>query len=237
MNLNFHIHAYGDLDHAKQAIASLPAGTPVHVFDGRYATFAGDHDLTPGLEAFCGAHPDCRYHAPPPGALPFGHDLDVPDEWRPGNYAKARWAFDHLSADEWTLKLDTDERLRTFEADLDALSRTHKYAPVVDLHGQAKQSVHIARLWVPDAWTPWINDCLLPRDVFPRDHPLEALQRVWRDDEWTALRFLRRGQLTAIEIDNYGGERPAAYQRRRAEHLRRIGRDDRWTELKREIGT
>lgn len=229
------ICAYDDLPECRQAIQSVPTGVPVHVCDGRYATFPGDYDLTPGLAEYCADRDHAHYHAPPADSLPFGHALDVPAEWRPGVHAKARWIDEVCPQDAWALKLDTDERLRTVDVDLDALDETVKYCPVVDLHEQHQQRVHVARLWVPDRWTRWIDDCLLPREIIPRDHPLECLQRIWRDDEWTALRFLRRSRTKDVRIDNYGGERPAAYRERRAEHLRRIGRSDRWTELKKEL--
>lgn len=236
-DISIRICAFDDLPECRRALESLPTGVHAHVCDGRYANFSGDHDLTPGLEALCDERAAWHYHAPDDYLLPFGANIDAPDEWRPGVYAKAHWMEAVLPQDEWALKLDTDERLRTFDVDLGDLDRRKKYAPVIDLHGQRKQSVHIARLWVPRYWTPWVGDCLLPKTLFPRDHPIDCLQRVWRDDEWTALRFLRRGQTADIRIDNYGAERPADYQARRAAHLRRIGREDRWTELKREIET
>lgn len=232
--MNVRICAYGDLPQCREAVASvtehLPDGVPIHVCDGRYATFDGETDLTPGLEAFCGAHPDCTYHAPPEEYLPFGWDRiadGTPAEWRPGVHAKAQWIDETLPSDEWTLKLDTDERLARFDADLETLDREFRYAPIIDLHGDGKDRAHVARLWVPTHWTRWADDCLLPRNLFPRDTSLKQLQRIWRDKRYEMFRFIRLRQRQDIHIDNYGAERPDAYQQRRADHLQRIGRGER----------
>lgn len=233
-HLNIRISAFGDLAECKQAIASIPDGITIHVCDGRYATFDGATDLTPGLEAFCDKRPDCVYHEPPEFRLPFGHEFiadGVPLEWRPGVHAKARWIDRVVPQDEWTLKLDTDERLTRFNVTLDDLDREKRYAPVINLHGDTKENVHVARLWVPKHWTRWIDDCLLPRELFPRSTPLERLQKIWREDEFRVIRFMRLQETRRIMIDNYGADRPADYQRRRVQHLNRIGRDDRWAEL------
>lgn len=235
--MNVRIACYGDLAECRQAVASVTDTLPdatIHVCDGRYATFDGDTDLTPGLRDFATAHPSVRYHSPPDEYLPFGWELlkdGTPPKWRPGVHAKARWIDSVLPQETWTLKLDTDERLRSFDVDLGALDRTTRYAPEINLHGDDKPMAHVARLWVPTHWTRWIDDCLLPRAIFPRDTPLEILQRVWRTEDFRMIRFVRLLQTHDITIDNYGADRPADYQRRRVEHLERIGRDDRWAEL------
>lgn len=228
---NVRISAFDDLGECRQAVASVPDGIPIHIFDGRYCTFDGDYDLTPGLEAFCETQPDCTYHAPDADRLPFGHDLDVPTEWRPGNHAKARWInYEQLPPDEWSLKLDTDERLDRLELP-DSLDPRTRYSPEIVLHGDETERAHVERLWQPREWTCWIDDCLLPRAIFPRDTPLDILQRIWREDRYRVIRMIGWSRLGTVRIDNYGAERDPAYQQRRVDHLRRIGRTDRWADL------
>lgn len=228
-NVSVHLHAYGDLAQCRVAVASVTNHLPdatIHVCDGRYTTFEGETDLTPGLASFCGRHPNARYHAPPERDLPFGIE-GAPDEYRPGNYAKARWVFDEvLPDDKWTLKLDTDERLQGFEQDLDALNPRWKYVPRIT-RAESGERVAVARLFKPGHWTPWTDDCLLPRDLFGWDTPLEKLQRIWRDEDCVMFRFIKLGNVDDIQIENYGAERPDDYQRRRADHLERIGREQR----------
>lgn len=225
-NYNIHIHAFDDLPMCRDAVASVPDGVLVYIFDGRYADFPGEYDTTPGLESFCADHPDCTYYAPPPEHRPFEGDSTL----REPVARKARWAFEHLPADEWTLKLDTDERLERFDADLDTLARDHKYAPVI--RSTTGRSYHIARLFVPRHWTPWVDDCLLPRRYFLRDTALDRLATVWTEDLYRRMRFIKRGEIDTVRIDNHGPERPAGYQDRRAAQLRAMGREDRFMELK-----
>lgn len=235
---NVRICAFDDLEQCKRAVDSVPDGVTVHVCDGRYALFDGETDLTPGLEAFCGAHPDAVYHAPDSSRLPFGHELladGVAPECRPGVYAKARWVDEVIPQDTWTLKLDTDERLDGFDVDLSTLDRKYRYCPVIRMHGADRERIHVARLWVPEHWTRWIDDCLVPRELFPRDHPIEILASIWEREEWIVIRLLRREPIEDITVDNYGGQRDGDYLRRRLDHIERIGREDRWTELKAEV--
>lgn len=235
MGLNVRICAFDDRDlipGAVESVRDVLGGVDIHVCDGRYATFAGEYDLTPGLAEWCADRENVYYHAPPADRLPFGHALDAPPEWRPGNHAKAQWInYEVLPQDEWSLKLDTDERLRAFKTDVDGLDPETRYAPLITLHGETKERANVERLWQPLQWTCWIDDCLLPRAVFPRDTPLERLQRVWRTPAYRQMRFVKIAFCSAIEIDNYGADRPEEYQQRRAAHLRTIGRDDRWADF------
>lgn len=227
--INFHIYAYDDAPMLRECVDSLPDGVPIHVFDGRHADFPGERDLTLAIERFCTRHPDCRYHAPPDGLLPFGHDHDLAR--RGAGYAKSRFVFDRLPPDEWTCKLDTDERLTRFDPEpaLGDLAPDHKYCPLVAGEGE---QYHVARLFKPDEWTPWVGDCLLPRALFPLDTSLERLHTIWTTTEFRAIRFLRRLQIGGIEIENVGDERPDDYQRRRIEQLETRGRPDRAVEVR-----
>lgn len=230
MGLNVHIYIFDDLETLPQAVASVRevlGDVDIHVLDGRYELFDGETDLTPGLRGWCAGRANVHYHAPPESWLPFGHDVPNPPEHRPGNYAKAVWTFDEvLPPNEWTLKLDADEQLRRFDVDLDELTETTRYAPVIDRVG-TDDRVHVARLFQPRHWTPWINDCLLPRALFPRQTtPLSVRQRLWRVDEFRAYRTVRLGFADKIEIANYDAERDVDWQARRTAHLDAIGRTD-----------
>lgn len=225
-----YLYTFDDLEMAKGAIASIPEGVPVHVFDGRHADFPGEYNLTPGLKAFCGLHPDCTYHEPPPEHRPFGSTAD-PAAYRTPGHAKASWVFDELPQSTWALKMDTDERLERVDVDFDALDSKHKYCPQIDFSGESR-TVTIARLCKPKYWTPWIGDCWLPREVFPRETPIECLATAYTNDVYLATRFAYRSDLPAVRIRNIGSERPDDYQQRRMKQLRHRKRDDRFTELK-----
>lgn len=227
---NVHIYCYGDLEMLTDAAESVPSHVPIHVFDGRYHSFPGDTNLTPGLEEFCDDHPDCIYYAPPPDRLPFG-DPNTPGEWRSAVNEKAQWAFEHLPESEWTLKLDADERLREINPEAFTDYNPHgKYCPVINMAGDPLGEVFIARIWQPRYWTPWINDCLLPRDILPRDASLERLHTAWYD--YPVLRFKDRYETDAVHIENHGADRPRGYLERREEHLETIGREERAAEIR-----
>lgn len=228
--MNVHIYAYDDLSLVERAVASVRdtlGDVPIHVLDGRYALFDGETDLTPGLVGWCTGE-GVIYHAPMRSRLPFGHDTDALPEYRPGVHAKAMWAFEHaLPPDEWTLKMDADETLKRFDADLENLSAEGKYAPVIHRHGDTAGTSHITRLFKPTHWTPWINDTLLPRPLFPRDSALETLAAPYLQKEFRVVWHINRGHVRDVEIDNHGADRPADYQHRRVAHLEAIGRDRR----------
>lgn len=228
---NVHLYAYDDFDQVREAVASIPEGVTIHVLDGRYFDFDGEPDLTPGLREFCGANPDRRYHAPPEGDLPFGDPRYAP-EFRSSVHEKAAWAsYDILPQDEWTLKMDSDERLEAFDLDLTDLNDRVRYCPTIERVGE--YDCHLGRLWKPMHWTFWIDDCPLPREVFPRDTPLHRLARVHLDDEYRSIRFAYRQTLgDEVRIRNVGVDRPDDYQRRRVKHLERLGRKDRAAELR-----
>lgn len=222
---NVHIHAYDDLDMLREAVESVPEGVPIHVFDGRYHTFPGERNATPEIRDFCTTHPDCTYHHPDHDDLPFG-DPNTLGEWRSAVHEKAMWAFELLPEHEWTLKLDTDERLNAFDTSLfDGLKPSGKYCPRIAMEDDPMGDVHIARLWQPRYWTPWIDDCLLPRDLLPRDVSLERLHTAW--EKYQMLRFVDRYEITEIQIHNVGSDRSDDYLSRRTIHLQNIGRDDR----------
>lgn len=231
MNPNVHIYCYQDIDLLRGAITSIHdvlGDVDIHVCDGRYEFFGSDTDpvFSPDIHAYCQQYSNVTYHAPPDELLPFGHDLDVPADWRPCNHQKAKWVFDEvLPPDEWTLKFDTDERLRKFAISESVLDPKTRYAPVIKRRND--HNVHVARLWKPKHWTPWINDCLMTRGLFPRDHPLEHRARFWNMDEYRAFRFYGLRETRDIVIDNRGDLRPDDWRLNRVEHLERIGRTER----------
>lgn len=232
---NVHIHAFDDPDFCEAAIRTVPTDVDVHVCDGRYVDFAGERDLTPELEDICEEYGNAHYHAPSEDRLPFGHDSDAHARLRAPIYEKAKWVnYEILPQDEWTLKLDTDEQLITVDEDWleEDADPSVKYAPAINRPDDPNGRPHITRLWQPSYWTVWIDDCLLPRDLFPRDMDLEYLHRGYTTPAYRPLGFAHRKETTAILIENGGQERPEEYQERRLEHLEHIGRDDRARELR-----
>ena len=214
------IPAYGDAGFAERAIASVPEGIPVHVFDGRYAAFEGEGDLTPQLEEACRLYKNAEYHAPPDYYLPFGASYEGPQEDRPGVYEKAAWMYHEvLPQDVWVLKLDADEELLE-GPDPDRLNPDKKYLADIDIHGDDR-SIYPTRLVVPDRWTAWLDDCFCPRVQVPRDTPLSQLR-----DEWNEYRGVGWSRAKVARIANYGIDRPEDYRQRRLDHLIRIGRED-----------
>jgi hypothetical protein len=224
---NVHVICYDDVEMLRDCVASIPDGVDIHVCDGRYTSFDGDRDVTPAIERFATRHSDCRYHTPPADRLPFGHDVDAPLEHRPGVHAKAAWVnHEVLPQDEWTVKLDADERLEAIDVNVADLDDRRRYCPTIRRKGEGE--CFIARLWQPQYWTAWIDDCLLPREVFPRSTSLERLARVYLNREYRPLRFAYRQELPGdIVIKNVGVDRPTEYQGRRVKQLERIGRGDR----------
>lgn len=219
--LNVHMYLFDDLAMAKEAVASVPGGFPIHLVDGRYADFPGDYNLTPGAQSWAATQPDVTYHAPPDDLLPFGDPNNTAH--RRSTHEKAKWVnYDVLPPAEWTLKLDSDERLVEFDwervADLDPGRRWRIQIEVV---GEPREW-RLTRLWQPNYWTVWANDLLLPRSEVPRDTELERLQQLWNNQYHRG-----RGHFTEARIINYGVDRPQEYNERRVEHLHSIGRDQR----------
>lgn len=227
---NVHVYCFDDLGMLRGCVDSVPPDVDVHVFDGRHMDFAGEHALTPEIEYYCRSIPQCEYHAPPAEDLPFG-DADTLDR-RSAGYYKSRFVFEHLPDDEWTLKMDTDERLEAFDADLSAFDADRKLCPEIVRGPEGEDRCHIARLFQPGYWTPWIGDCLLPREAFPMDVPLENLATIWEHQRYRVLRFVNRTEVAGVRIRNVGHDRPADYQARRVEQLEARGRAERAAELR-----
>jgi len=225
--MNIHLHAFQDPDQLRDCLASIPPQYDVRVFDGRYCHFAGDRNTTPAFREICEPLSNVKLFVPPVEILPFG-DPEHPPEWRSDLHEKTQWAWSHLPDDEWTLKLDTDERIDALPPDVtDGLDRAKKYSPEFETVGVGRDAIHIARLFVPGNWSPWIDDCMVPRELFPREMPLIRHAAIWTEDKHRMIRFIGRSGLSDIEIRNVGVERPPAYQERRVDHLKTIGREDR----------
>lgn len=230
---NVHMYAYGEVELAKRAIASIPDGVTVHVFDGRHAEFGtvDDPDLTPKLREFCGRMPDARYYAPDDNKLPFGSADRA--AVRHSGWKKAVFAFRHLPPNQWTLKVDADETFTAIDPDFSFcdLIPSQKYAVPVD--HPTFGTVMINRLFVPRHWTPYIGDCQLPRALFPRDTPFDTVQRMWNKNK--RVLYWDRGQVSAIRLANHDDERSLSYQRKRVEQLRARGRPNRAAQLEEEL--
>lgn len=231
------MHAWGDADLARRAIESVPDATPVHVIDGRFAGFMPDAPvLTPGLREVCDRLARTHYHAPDESRLPFGHDSDHPDHFRPAVHAKAVFTYHEvLPQDAWAVQIDTDEVIERFDADaIRALDPAYRYQPRFDLaDGREWEHPFVApRIGVPGNWTHWIDDCAVPRDVVGRDGPLYPHVRR----EYFLGREGWHRHTGAVRIRNDGAAvHDDAYLRERVEHLRRIGRDGRANELEAEL--
>lgn len=234
VDINFHICAWGDVDICRGALESIPEDASIYVFDGRYDTFDGETELTPGLESLCNSYSNCEYHAPPDDMLPFGHDIAAPPEHRPAVHAKARWMFEEkLPQDEWTVKVDSDERLdelhRDRFTDLDPRVKAPGDVAIVD-----DREVYPTRVLQPQHWTPWINDCFVPREDVPRSASLQERHDTWMEKA-TRFKYYQQNP-PVVALENVGlSERPREYLEQRIEHLKTIGRGGRATDLRRHL--
>lgn len=216
------IHCFDDADFLAGALASIPDAWPVHVVDGRYATFAGERELTPAAATVCEDAPNTWYHAPPSDRLPWGHEYDDgTDRWP--QYCEMQYsATEILVPSVWTLKLDADERLETFDVAVDDLDRDTKVHASVRLEDNPSEDItgefaYIPRLFVPERWTFWTDDAFVPRDEVARDAGAPAVKAaVARGQNLTNVDLTHRDD---IVIDNVGHRRPDDYHERRADQL------------------
>lgn len=217
------IETFTDLDFLAGALASVPDSVPVHVIDGRYATFDGEMDWTPGARRLCERFPNTTLHRDR-DRLPWGHERDAADpavRWP--QVAQMRFVLGAIPNDTWTLKLDADERLRRLDVAESALDESQVYHATVHVDGHPYPTMpdgelYVPRLWYPERWTFWTDDVPLPRDEYPRDTPAEELYTAKTRGEHLPHQnvFLKDD----IQIDNVGHERPAAWHERRDEQLR-----------------
>lgn len=227
--VNALVTIFDDLELAKRAIRSVPDDVPVYVVDGRYETFPGDYDLTPGAAEWCADQPTVTYCAPPAERLPWGSDRD---DWHPhtryDQYAEAIWKnYEVLPGDEWVIKLDADEELVQFDRSVFTdLDPALKYTPAV--FTPAGMQMFPDRVYVPAHWTFWVDDVQFPRSLFPRSTPVEQLATV---QSRTSMKKANQGGIIDdIQLLNYGRTRDAAYRERRLDQLERIGRPNAATE-------
>lgn len=219
---NIHMYAFDDLQMVKEAVRSIPDDIIVHVLDGRYADFPGEYDLTPDLEEWCNPIGNIRYHRPPEEILPFGEGKSSTD--RAAQNAKAKWANETiLPQSQWSLQMDTDERLIHVNREIfEDFRDNYRYRPRIPIDDG--RSVTQPRILKPAHWTYWIDDCAIPRDVVPRDTELEYLRGLWHENRDMRVGYVPKEDLL---IKNYGMSRPEEYHRRRIVHLDRIGRGTR----------
>lgn len=228
-NPNVRIMCFDDLEMLRGAVASIPSSWTIYVCDGRYISFEDDKDWTPAIRDWCKNIKNVRYCKPPDERLPFGVDRDWPDDLRPGVTAKGEWMlYEVLPQDEWVLKIDTDERLKEFDININDLDPYSKYCPEINMVGEEHRFPFIERLYVPQNWSVWVDDCLLPREEFPRDSDPSYLREMHRDKYGSRI---RKRFIDSIKIDNIGAQRDSEYQEKRHEQLKKIGRGDRAQEV------
>lgn len=233
-DLTIWIPCYDDLTHLEAALDStIPYGdrVAVYVVDGRYATFPGETALTPGAEDLCAGYPHVTYTHPP--RVPIDADdatkfrihnhYDVPLNYlRLPQHEQATWVnYELLPQDEWVLRMDTDERIRSIDWDaLAALDEQQKYVPTV-WQTDGTQLTYPVRLYQPRYWSFWIDDVLFWREFYPRSSPVEELFDAHVHSSHRATSY--GGVTEVIHLDNHGQERPAPYRERRAEQLEAMG--------------
>lgn len=210
----------GQLEAALASTADFDDVVDVTVVDGRYASFDGDHDLTPGAEEACDAYDHVTYTHPP--ELPIGRDTERGALLRSPQHEQAKWVnYEVLPQEEWALEMDTDERLEHVDVDAIAdLDPRRKYTPQV-LTPNGDQLKPAIRLYQPGYWTFWIDDVMFWRSFYPRDTPLEELfeAHVYSVHRNTGY----AGETGAIRIRNLGAERPQDYRNRRGDQLEAMG--------------
>lgn len=228
---NIAIPFYSELELFKRCVRSIPDHLDIYAFDGRWQTFPGDTDVTPGAETWCAEQPNVKYFAPPEHRRPWGSDRD---DWHPATRydqtAEARFMhYEILPEDEWVLKLDADETLERYDDVFEQLNPNLKYTPVVMTTDG--EPLYPDRIYVPEHWTFWLDDCFFPRDFYPRDTPVEDLALA--QQETLHKRAHQGGTVDAIAIVNHGADRSEGYQQRRADHLEAMHRTARADEYRR----
>lgn len=215
----------------REAIESVPeSARRIYVVDGRYATFDGETDLTPGAADLAAEFERAEYVEPDPDQLPFGHDRPSGTPVRWPVHLKQRWVFeDVLPQDEWVLKMDTDERVETIDAELfERLPRRWKAAPRVDTLWE--RGVAQPRIYVPEYWTYWLADVAFPRYLYPRGTDAETLYEAEQHYDMAPVRNV--GSTPAVQLRNVGDDRPEDYRERRADQLDVMGRHGRAAEYR-----
>lgn len=232
--LNVWIPCYDDLDQLREAIWSTVAfegSVDVYVVDGRYATFPGETDTTPGADEFCEGFDHVTYTTPP--RLPINatdeerfrlsNACDYPPKYlRLPQHEQAKWVnYQLLPENEWALEMDTDERLKSVEFDgLESLDPQKKYVPTVWQPDGTQLTLPI-RLYQPRWWTFWIDDVMFWRQWYPRDTPVEDIFNAHRHSSHRGTNY--GGVTGVIEMENMGTERDQEYQERRAVQLEEMG--------------
>lgn len=226
-NLQVVYSHYGDSEDLAESLETvverLPR-TPVHVVDGRHATFDYEvetGDLTPETPGICEGYENVHYHAPPDDLLPFGHER--PHGRYPMNQKGSYIWYEVADPDRWALKIDADERLRKFEftdAELDDLNPTDKV--LVELVVGKKDHVENARMWVPRNWTFYVGDICYPRKVVPRDASFEELRdKCDPEYSWTDLeRFEGIGKVSIRNLDHERGDRWTEAREKQKQQIR-----------------
>lgn len=227
---NVHIYCYDDLELLQGAVRSIPEDIKIYALDGRYVDFKGETDLTPGAEEWCKSRENVIYHSPPKSHLPFGKYGS--SEHRYSQHEKGCWAnYKILPPNQWTLQMDTDERLIRLNRDVfERFEDDHRYRPKI-LTDDGRR-VTQPRIWKPKFWTLWIDDAAIPRDLASREYPLQYLQGQWKKYRSKRMEHVSEDD---IFIENYGMARPDEYNERRANQLEAIRRGHRATKLRRQM--
>lgn len=199
------------LEGSLDSILDVLPETPVHVVDGRHANFPADWDTTPATQDLIHKYPPhIQYHRPPWEILPFGKGRA---RGRYPNHMKAKYVWYHVVPQAcWALKIDADERLKTFDVDLEGLDPQTKYTALIEME---PGPIENARLWVPHEWTFYMDDIPAPRKKVQRDVDFDVLhERVGPSLTWSNV-SRELSETEAIYIQNLGHERAEAYTERR----------------------
>lgn len=206
------------LEGALDSITEVLPETPVHVVDGRHASFPGEWNITPATFDLIQEYPaHVQYHRPPQEVLPFGKTRT---EGRYANHLKAKYVWYHVAPQAcWALKMDADERLLTCDINLSELEASTKYTALIEMESD---TIENARLWVPHEWTFYVDDIPVPRREVQRDVDFDALhERIGPTLTWSNVsRDL--SETEALHIENRGHERSEAYMERREAQLATI---------------
>lgn len=236
-DIQVYLTFFDDLDMAVRCLESLPddGRLTVYAVDGRFEGFPGEYDVTPGaadaIEAVDAATDAAVVYAPAPEARrPWGSDRNLEPIYRYDQVAEAQWVnYELLDQETWTVKLDADEVVAGFEIDwFDTLAVREQYTPVVVTADDSP--MYPSRVYVPGHWTFWIPDVMFPRELYPRSTPVEELAEVQFTTQHNTISH--GGIFKGVKIVNYGGERPADYQDRRASHLQSMHRTARAAEYR-----
>lgn len=218
------IECFNDADLLEGALESIPAEIPVHVFDGRYASFPGDRDTTPRVETITSAFQNTTLYQPTE-KLPWGHEYDIDSRYRASKHEQIQYILETIPNDVWTLKLDSDERLKEFAVDVSKLDKNQVYhiTALVDetpYTTMPDEKLFVPRLFYPENWSFWVDDVPLPRDEIDRDAPVQKkYQAKRRGKHFPHQNVFHKDK---IVVANIGHKRPEEWHEKRSQELEKM---------------